>query len=278
MVLIFLIDIFGMNMERDQQKQMPVVKQEDQSSLIPVKKEGSNNFLEYLDSHFVPEIDLKDDPKQEIKNAKISLAMDSEPKEKGKLGSNVSTKDSFIESSEVNLKYKGQKNSFSKGTYAERVDVVYKTLLRSIRRYLWEIFTQEHNPKEIKDRAKSSQTFKGMLTEFSSRYFQSALQQVSESEDSEQLFLENLASFMTNKFWIPDNSFRIRKFRGLITANLKQYSAHKYCQLFNLEGCVEFFKVLETSGFAARIIDAYPKLAESRDSYLKVVSDIINIS
>ena len=78
-------------------------------------------------------------------------------------------------------------------------------------------------------------------------------------EERKQLFIENLASFLTVKYWIPENSFRIRKFRCLIKQNVKQYSIHKYETFFGLEGCVDFFRTLQNSGFISKIIDAYPK-------------------
>lgn len=248
---------------------MPSLKQE-YGEMTSANKVDTSNFLQYLDSHFVPEIDLKEDTKK----TQMSIEADTEAKAKNPFSCHHSTKDSSCETQEVNLKYKGQKNSYTKGTFAERVDVLYKTLIRSIRRYLWDLFCQDHNPKEINDRAKASSVFKQKLTEFSTKYFQDYLQ----SNDPEQteIFLENLATFMTNKFWIPDNSFRIRKFRTLLNVNLKQYSSYKYKQFFKLEGCVTFFKILSAAGFLDKIIEAYPKLNQSQESYQKIISEILN--
>ena len=39
----------------------------------------------------------------------------------------------------VDLTYKGQKHKFTKGVNAERRDVLYKSLIRATRRYLWKI-------------------------------------------------------------------------------------------------------------------------------------------
>ena len=62
-----------------------------------------------------------------------------------------------VSSQEVKLNYKGNKNKKTKGVYSERADVIKKTLIRSIRRYLYNLFTKDFDIKSITDNKKSSQ-------------------------------------------------------------------------------------------------------------------------
>ena len=81
--------------------------------------EEKNKFLEFLDKCFIPEIDLKTHS-ETFEPIKL-------PKEK-------------FEIHKINPKNirTNCRNKPFKANYAERSDVIYKTLLRSLRRYLWE--------------------------------------------------------------------------------------------------------------------------------------------
>ncbi|CAI2378189.1 unnamed protein product [Moneuplotes crassus] len=230
-----------------------------------------NNFLKYLDSHFVPEIKLED----KNRDTQISPTHRVISKLNSDSSAHNFTKESLNEVHSVSLSYKGQKNSFKKGASAERVDIVHKTLLRSIRRFLYELLNKEHNLQDITDKPKSSTQFQNKLLTFYSKYFKVVQESISISDEDSQLFIQNLASFVTSNYWLPGNSFRIRKFRSMIKKNLKQYSVRKYSEFYKLEGCSKFYEVLYKSGFIQRIIEAYPKLKESKDSYYRAVEDIM---
>ena len=112
------------------------------------------SFLAYLDNHFIPEVQLEEDQKVQKINFKTETKKDTAKESSSK------------EICQVKLNYKGQKNDYCKGTFAERVDVVYKTLLRSVKRYLWDLFLSQFDIKTITDKPKSSKIFRQMLEEF----------------------------------------------------------------------------------------------------------------
>ena len=101
---------------------------------VECPKKGSlayncEGYLKYLDLHFKPEISLTEssDPlTQPLPDSKWSEEQGSEQ-----------TKPV------VNLNYRGNKHMFNKGKYSERRDVLYKTLMRTVRRFLWEMFESE---------------------------------------------------------------------------------------------------------------------------------------
>lgn len=62
-------------------------------------------------------------------------------------------------------KYRGQKNNNLNGTNAQRIDVLRKTLIRSIKRYLHEKFTQEYTLPKPKSKF-SSTYYTECLTKF----------------------------------------------------------------------------------------------------------------
>ena len=81
-------------------------------------------FLEYLDKHFQPEINLDEIEEQIFGFKDIN--------------------------SQIKLNYKGHKHMNEKGKNAERRDVAYKTFIRSIRRYLWELFSKKYEVSKTK--------------------------------------------------------------------------------------------------------------------------------
>lgn len=82
-------------------------------------------FLKYLDKYFKPEINLC-----------------SENNEENSLGDSFKdTKNNQID--EIKLNYKGHKHMNDKGKNAERRDVAYKTFIRSVRRFMSQVFANE---------------------------------------------------------------------------------------------------------------------------------------
>ena len=64
-----------------------------------------------------------------------------------------------LKTEEVNLEYRGNKSNFIKGKFAERYDVICKTLIRSVRRYLWELFEKQFDVS-ILSKGKPSDLYK----------------------------------------------------------------------------------------------------------------------
>lgn len=107
--------------------------------------ETPQDFIDYLDNYFKPEIDLSE-----------PLPFETAPVVEKEL--------------KVNIFYRGQKNNFIKGKNAERKDVIHKTLLRGFRRFLWEKFSKNYNLSNIKKNNSSSE-YKENLFSFIEDYF-----------------------------------------------------------------------------------------------------------
>ena len=101
------------------------------------------------------------------------------------------TQESPKKGDEVNLNYKGNKHYRGKGTNAERIDILYKNFLRSIRRYLWHMFTSEYDIKQIKGWKQSREAYIKYLKEFYEKHFQKCFHQIyNPSEKDEEIFIE----------------------------------------------------------------------------------------
>lgn len=71
---------------------------------------------------------------------------------------------------QVAIRYRGQKNNYLNGANAHRVDVLFKTLIRSLRRYLNEKLTQEYTLPKPKSKS-SSANYTECLTKFYAKDF-----------------------------------------------------------------------------------------------------------
>jgi hypothetical protein len=108
--------------------------------------ETPQDFIEYLDNYFKPEIDLSE--KKLFETAPIET-----------------------KASKINIFYRGQKNNFVKGKNAERKDVIHKTLLRGIRRFLWEKFTNEYDLSIISKVNSATEYRKSLRSFIEERFF-----------------------------------------------------------------------------------------------------------
>ena len=77
--------------------------------------------------NFKPEINLAEDDN----NQNLSFKSAENPKKED------------LDIGEINLIYRGQKNMFESGKNAHRYDVLYKTFIRAVRRYLWMLFEKK---------------------------------------------------------------------------------------------------------------------------------------
>ena len=96
--------------------------------LTKVATDGTNEeFLKYLDSNFKSEINLSHSVSDQIKlwfPSDVSKSVD-------------------LCLEKINLTYRGHKHMFVKGVNAERRDVLYKSFIRALRRYLWTMFDKD---------------------------------------------------------------------------------------------------------------------------------------
>ena len=215
-------------------------------------------FLRFLDSDFKPEINLSDS-NQDLFTTKFA----------------ATSKSSEIKAEDVNLAYRGQKNMFKKGKNAERKDVTYKTFIRAVRRYLWTLFEKEFDVSKFKDR-KTSEIFRQYVTRFYEKYFKQHLStEIETNEEFDNEICVIISSMMTNKHSFPYKTDKHKKFINLFEEIYKRFCKFSYEKFFNLPKVVLVFKMLNESGVFSEMINAYPKLSESKEAYINVVKSII---
>lgn len=97
--------------------------------------------------------------------------------------------------------YRGKRKHASKGTNAERYDVVYKTLLRSMRRFFWKTFTAAYSIDE--KRKNKPKNYNDNLIEFFGNILKPKdNQEIELSEDQTKMIIYTLNSLMTSKYRI----------------------------------------------------------------------------
>ena len=213
-------------------------------------------FLRYLDKYFKPEINLCDETKEES-----------------------SLEDSFKENKqneldEIKLNYKGHKHMNDKGKNAERRDVAYKTFIRSVRRYFWEVFTKQFDTVYLQGED-CPKIFKHFVTQFYNDHFKShSTSHMLLSDHDEENLIFILRILISDKYSYFTKSEALKKPTQLMKSLMKSFNSGDYKKFFLIPGVSELFKLMIRAGFVDRIINAYPKLASSKDSYLKIANNI----
>ena len=125
------------------------------------------SFLNYLNNHFKSEINLEDqeefplnfvEPEKQFEDFGMSIVKNCVETHLGDLkikssndqsesisASIGTTNEASPNNSTVKLNYRGQKNNFAKGINSERIDVILKTFVRALKRFLCEKFATENN-------------------------------------------------------------------------------------------------------------------------------------
>ena len=210
----------------------------------------------YLDTTFKSEINLAEEEKKQILISKSAGG----PKRE----------DMVVEN--VNLAYRGQKNMFKRGKYAERYDVLSKNFVRGVRRYLWELFEKEFDTSLLPN--KSSELYKQYVVKFYDKYFkQYGSREITESIKWGNIYFI-LGLLLSNKYSFPNKSDKQRKLVTLFETVCNKYSKSDYHRFFRSENIWEMFLILLKSGFTDKMIEVYPNLSELKDSYLVVAKDI----
>lgn len=251
------------------------------------------SFISYLDNNFRPEIILCE-PKSPFINVEEGV---KRKKNEGLMSLPLNSPNPMIDdefritpiietmnkeedsatpsehNKSVYLFYRGQKHSLAKGMFSERRDVIFKTLIRAVRRYLWELFAQEEglNPRITKMKKNE---FKSRTQGFYNRLFKAQFGAFSESKNNELASI--LAIFMTSYLKFPKKSEEERRLTNTLKQMCKNFSIASYTQLFMNKSVREFFSLLSISGTINKIIALYPKMSDSSELYLRAVDRIIN--
>ena len=220
----------------------------------------NEEFLRYLDTNFKSEINLAIDDKSQ-------LFMASSAK--------VSKKEDMVVE-DVNLAYRGQKHMFKKGKNADRYDVLFKTFIRAVRRYLWELFEKDFDVSLFQNK-KISEKYRQFVIKFYDKYFKqySCAKDVPIDETGNIYFIFGI--FLSNKCSFPFKSDRQRKFKIFFESVCLKFSKARSQRFLLWENISEFFKMLLNSGFINSMIDVYPKLLEAKDLYLTTAKTMAGI-
>ena len=166
----------------------------------------------------------------------------------------------------------------SKGRYAERRDVLYKCFIRATRRYLWEMFEKDFDVSQMPF-GRPSKLFQQNVKKFYEKHFrQFEDPTISRSIDKEDSICELLGVILTKNYSYSNRTNRYRAIATSFQAAYKKFSIVAYVRLFRTEYVCELFKILKDSGVIHKMIQAYPKLSESNDSYLRVLDSIVDFN
>ena len=231
----------------------------EKSSRLPTDS-ASEEFQTFFDSNINREINLLTDSNEQ-------LQFDAPFENIEKINS---------QNWEVNLSYRGNKHRFGKGKNAERRDVLYKNFIRATRRYLCSLFEKEFDTS-LMPIYKPSELFKQNVKTFYEKYFkQFADNEISSNEENEKEILFIISTILTNKYSFPYKTDKDRKVMAQFESINQKFSKISYERFFILNNIPEIFNMFIKSGVVNQMIDAYPKLSESRDSYLKTAKSIVD--
>jgi len=219
---------------------------------------NTDEFINYLNNEFVPEIDLSEDNTNDFRFKK-ALSKDNwnvfHPK-------NITADD---------------KNKPFKAQYAERRDLVYKTFLRNIRRYLWDLFVSQNQPFPKLIAKKGCPKFRFVLIEFWKKNFKGWINSKSlEIESNSFTFLEALSSLMTKSYILPKKSWESKKFVRQLRDCLYTFSPTSYKKLCKRNKFCEVIKVLRDSGIINKMIYEHTNVKNAAERYFEAVDSIIN--
>lgn len=167
-------------------------------------------------------------------------------------------------------------NNHQKGCHAERKDVISKTYMRTIRRYLWELFTNKYDIEDVPCNRPSEQ-LDNYVKDFFQEHFISSWEFIKNySESKESLLLELLLILMTDNYSIKKKHPKMIRVRGLIKKAMKSYLIPTYTRLMKSEVFQEIVVLLTKSGLIDKMISSYPRLNESKQIYLEFNNSIIS--
>ena len=217
--------------------------------------------MRFLDQSFKPEIKLNED-----EDRLFVCNSSGTPK----------NDNTFAE--EVNLAYRGQKHLQPKGMHSERKDVLYKSLIRAVRRYLWSMFEKEFDISKI-PLPKPSELYKQFVKRFYQKHLQEyACQSIKESCDKEDSIWFVLGVVLSKIYTFPNKTNKWRYLIKIFESVHHSFSIINFKKLMKIEYVSELFKIISDSGIIEKTIVAYPKLSALKDSYLRVSKSIIEFN
>lgn len=205
-----------------------------------------------------------------------------EPQKSDKSDQEVATK----EPSEVDTK-SSQIGSETTSKSVRRNDLVLRSLLRSIRRYLWSLFTKDH--KLPNPRKRFVPSFRQDIEEFYLKHFKSkskVAQSLSPEEQEGVCFC--LSSFLTSKHTYselfmgqpkghkasPEN-LHYRRLFSTLKQLFKNYTVRNYTRFIQTPETKILLQIFQELNLISTIISSCPKLLQDPDLYKENFDQIL---
>ena len=124
---------------------------------------------------------------------------------------------------------------------------------------------------------KPSELYQQNVKKFYEKYLkQYADPSISESVDKEDYICILLGIILTKSYSYPNKTEKFRRLIWSFNTIYQKFSIPAYQKFFKTEYVCELFEMMKKAGIIDNMIQAYPKLSESKDSYLRIYESIVN--
>ena len=181
---------------------------------------------------------------------------------------------STIASSDLKLNYKGNKNHREKNKYSEAPEVLKKNLIRSLRRYLTQLYTSDYN--HLNKPNKSMQARKMRVQTFYEKHFKSqTCSALGLSDDEELGVLHVLSMFTPEGISFRNDTKNYRNIKYNLNKLIKTYSKKLSQSVIAVDGFKHLLNLVKQAGHMDKMIEAYSILAKSKEAYEDAMQNMI---
>ena len=180
-----------------------------------------------------------------------------------------------LDESTVNLKYKGNKNHRGKGRFSEYPEVLYKNLLRSIRRYLNEQYMPFKSSIQEKAGSRHVSKRKIIVQFYTENIKHQSLNARDISQDEELGILHILGIFFQENVIFRNDTLQHRALKKNLNKLIKSFTRKLFDAINSMPEFKKLILVLKESGVLGQIIETYPTLAKSKKAYEIKIDEII---
>ena len=174
----------------------------------------------------------------------------------------------------MKLNYKGNKNSKEKNKYSEVPEVLKKNLIRSLRRYLKELYTTDNdlNKASMSPLARRER----VRTLYEKRLKSQALNASNLSENKELGVLHVLSILIQEGISFRSDTICHRKLKFNLGKLIRTYSKKMYQRVKKVDGFIQLLILVKQAGHLEKMIEAYPILAKSKEAYQDAMENMIH--
>ena len=136
------------------------------------------------------------------------------------------------------------------------------------------MFEKEYNTSEYKN-YKPEEQYRVHVEEFFSKHLKKYVSQnFGQNEEMSKNVCFALSIILSNKHTFPNKTDYERRFINLVNLAYERFAKSTYEKIFDKDYMREFFRIFRESGLMESMLDAYPKLAESKKMYYLVADSI----